>query len=127
MSGGPCNAYSRGTSHRLRIRLQAGCFHLPIVTARGPASAQHPAPTWVNTTLGNVKRSFHGTSHHLSSEHLPRYFAKFSDGFSRRSLLREMIPRLAFVAVHSSPMPYRVLKQAETYAQSGYALSRTDC
>ena len=52
---------------------QAGCFHQPFVTGSGPASARHPALTWVNTILGNIKRSLHGTYHHLSSKHLPRY------------------------------------------------------
>ena len=35
----------------------AGCFHQPFVTGSGPASARHPALTWVNTILGNIKRS----------------------------------------------------------------------
>ena len=95
---------------------QAGCIHQPFVTGSGPQSAQHPALTWVNTILGNVKRSFHGTYHHLSSKHLPRYLAEFSYRFSRRFSLREMFPRLAFVAVRTPPMPYRVLKLAENYA-----------
>ena len=68
------------------------------------------------TILGNIKRSFHGTYHHLSSKHLPRYLAEFSYRFSRRFLLREVFPRLAFVAVRTPPMPYRVLKLAENYA-----------
>ena len=94
---------------------QAGCIHQPFVTGSGPQSARHPALTWVNTILGNVKRSFHGTYHHLSSKHLPRYLAEFSYRFSRRFSLREMFPRLAFVALRTAPMPYRVLKLAENY------------
>ena len=94
----------------------AGCFHLPFVTGSGPASAQHPALTWVNTILANSKRSFYGTYHHLSSKHLPRYLAEFSYRFSHRLSLREMFPRLAFASVRTSPVPYRVLKLAETYA-----------
>ena len=93
----------------------AGCIHQPFVTGSGPQSAQHPALTWVNTILGNVKRSFHGTYHHFSSKHLPRYLAEFSYRFSRRFSLREMFPRLAFVALRTAPMPYRVLKLAENY------------
>ena len=69
-----------------------GCIHQPFVTASGPQSAQHPALTWVNTILGNVKRSFHGTYHHFSSKHLPRYLAEFSYRFSRRFSLPEMFP-----------------------------------
>ena len=68
---------------------QAGCFHQPFVTGSGPASARHPALTWVNTILGNIKRSLHGTYHHLSSKHLPRYLAEFSYRFNRRFSLRE--------------------------------------
>ena len=93
----------------------AGCFHQPFVTGSGPASARHPALTWVNTILGNIKRSLHGTYHHLSFKHLPRYLAEFSYRFNRRFSLSEMFPRLAFVALRTPPMPYRVLKLAENY------------
>ena len=94
---------------------QAGCIQQPFVTGSGPQSAQHPALTWVNTVLGNVKRSLHGTYHQLSSQHLPRYLAEFSYRFSRRFSLREMFPRLAVVALRTAPLPYRVLKLAENY------------
>ena len=57
----------------------------------------------------------HGTYHHLSSKHPPRYLVEFSYRFSRRFSLREMFPRLAFVALRTAPMPYRVLKLAENY------------
>ena len=77
--------------------------------------AKHPALTWVNMILGNVKRSFHGTYHHFSSKHLPRYLAECSYRFSRRFSLREMLPRLAFVAPRTAPMLYRVHKLAENY------------
>ena len=95
---------------------RAGCFHQPFVTGGGPKSARHPALTRVNTILGNIKRSLHGTYHHLSSKHLPRYLAEFSYRFNRRFSLRQMFPRLAFVALRTAPMPYRVLKLAENYA-----------
>ena len=36
---------------------RAGCFHQPFATGGGPASAKHPALSWVNTILGNLKRS----------------------------------------------------------------------
>ena len=95
---------------------EAGCIHQPLVTGSGPKSAQNPALDWVNTILGNIKRSLHGSYHHVSSKHLPRYLAEFSYRFNRRFSLREMFPRLAYVAVRTPPMPYRVLKLAENYA-----------
>ena len=91
---------------------RAGCFHQPFVTGGGPDSAHHPALSWVNTVLGNIKRSLHGSYHHVSSKHLPRYLAEFSYRFSRRFSLGEMFPRLAYVALGASPTPIRVLKLA---------------
>ena len=79
-----------------------GCTHQPFVTRSGPASARHPALTWVNTLLGNIKRRFHGTSHHLSSKHLPRFLAEFSYRSNRRFSLGEMFPRLASVALRTA-------------------------
>ena len=96
-----------------------GCIHQRFVTGSGPESAQDPAVTWVNTIPGNVKRSFHGTHHHFSSKHAPRYLVGFSYRFSRRFSLREMFPRLAFVALRTAPKPYRVLKLAENCFQVG--------
>lgn len=49
------------------------------------------------------------------ASHLPRYLAEFSYRFNRRFSLCEMFPRLAFVALRTAPMPYRVLKLAENY------------
>ena len=72
-------------------------------------------PPAVNGYVEPRKRSFHGTCHHLSSKHLSRYLAEFSYRFSRRFSLREMFPRLAFVALRTAPMPYRVLKLAENH------------
>ena len=92
-----------------------GCIHQPFVTGSEPHSAPHPALTWVNTTLGNIKRSFPGTYHAFSSKHLPRYLAEFSYRFSRRFSLREMFLRLALVALSSAPIPYRVFKLVKTY------------
>ena len=88
----------------------AGCFHQPIVTGNGPASRQHPAFTWVDTILGNIKRSLHGTYYHVNSKHLPRYMAEFSYRFNLRFSLREMLPQLAYVAVRTPPMHCRVLE-----------------
>ena len=59
--------------------------------------------------------SWHVPPTNFSSKHLPRYLAEFSYRFSRRFSLTEMFPRLAFVALRTAPMPYRVLKLAENY------------
>jgi len=93
----------------------AGCVHHPIVTGGGRASVELPAFRWVNTMLGNVKRSLDGTYHAVSAKHLPRYLAEFCYRFNRRFDLRRMIARLAYVAMRTPPMPARLLKMAEIH------------
>ena len=79
----------------------AGCFNRSFVTGGGPTSAQHPAFIRVNTISGNIQRSFHGTYHHLNSNHRPRYLAEFYYRFNRRLSPRAMLPWLAFIALRS--------------------------
>jgi transposase-like protein len=91
----------------------AGCQHEAIVTGGGPASVTLEAFTWINTMIGNVKNSMHGSYHAISERHLPRYLAEFCYRFNRRYKLEEMIPRLGYIAVRTPPMPQRLLSMAE--------------
>lgn len=93
----------------------AGCKHEVIVTGGGPASVSLEAFTWINTMIGNVKNSIHGTYHAVNKKHLPRYLAEFCYRFNRRFKLEDMIPRLGYVAVRTPPMPARLLKLAEVW------------
>jgi hypothetical protein len=95
---------------------RAGCLHQPFMTGGRPDGAQHPALSRVSTVLGNVKRSLHGSYHHVSSKHLPQYLAEFSYRFNRRFSLHDMVTRLAYVALRTTPMPIRVVKLAENHA-----------
>jgi hypothetical protein len=93
----------------------AGCAHEAIRTGSGPAAARTPAFKWVNTALGNIKAAIVGTYRAISSKHVPRYLAEFEYRFNRRYDLVAMIPRLCWASVHTTPMPYRLLKLAEVY------------
>lgn len=93
----------------------AGCEHEAIVTGGGPASVTLEAFTWVNTMIGNVKNSIHGTYHAVSEQHLPRYLAEFCYRFNRRFELADMIPRLGYASVRTPPMPERLLRVAEAW------------
>ena len=53
---------------------------------------------------------------------MPRYLAEFEYRFNRRYDLGAIIPRLAFVALRTAPMPYRFPKLAGVAAQSGNVL-----
>src|SRR5436190_14602501 len=94
----------------------ASCVHHPIITGSGRKAALTPAFKWVNTTLGNIKSAIIGTYRAVRDKHVPRYLAEFEYRFNRRYDLAAMMPRLGYVAVRTSPMPYRLLKLAEVNA-----------
>ncbi len=91
----------------------SGCQHSSIVTGGGPASVTNETFTWVNTMIGNVKNSITGTYHAINPKHLPRYLAEFCYRFNRRFELENMLPRFAYIAARTPPMPVRLLKLAE--------------
>lgn len=91
----------------------AGFQHQPIITGGGHQSMAIAQFQWLNTVLGNVKNSLQGSYHHLSGTHLPRYLGEFCYRFNRRFDLAAMLPRLGKAAVHTPPMPHRLLKLAE--------------
>jgi hypothetical protein len=93
--------------------VNAGCSHTAYTVGGGKQVVDHPAFKWVNTILGNVKNSLKGTYHRFSKKHTPRYLAEFQYRFDRRSDLASMVPRLAYVSVHTPPMPMRLLKLAK--------------
>jgi len=96
--------------------VDAGCTHQAIKTGSGAKAARVPAFKWVNTALGNIKAAITGTYRAIRQKHVPRYLAEFEYRFNRRYDLAAMIPRLAWAAVRTPPMPYRLLKLAEVYA-----------
>ncbi len=91
--------------------------HRSIVTGGGLKSVTKEEFTWVNTMIGNVKNAITGTYHSVGGKHkhLPRYLAEFCYRFNRRFNLANLLPRLAYVAARTPPMPYRLLKLAEAY------------
>jgi hypothetical protein len=93
----------------------AGCEHEAIVTGGGPESVTLEAFTWVNTMIGNVKNSMHGSYHAIRVRHLPRYLAEFCYRFNRCFKLEDMIPRLGYAAVRTPPMTHRLLSIAEAW------------
>jgi transposase-like protein len=96
--------------------VEAGCTHAAIKTGRGSRAAKTPAFKWVNTALGNIKAALVGTYRAVRQKHVPRYLAEFEYRFNRRYKLEDMIPRLAFVALRTVPMPYKLLKLADATA-----------
>ena len=92
----------------------AGCEHQPRITGGGKGSCETPGLRWVNTLLGNVKRAIDGTYHACAPQYAGRYLAEFSYRFNRRYQLADLVPRLAYVAARTPPLPYRLLTLAGT-------------
>lgn len=91
---------------------EAGRIHEPVIAKRLGRSEKLPQFRWVNTVLANIKNSIDAT-YRGARKHASRTLAEFEYRFNRRYDLAAMIPRLAFAAVHTPPMPYRLLKLAE--------------
>ena len=94
---------------------EAGVEHQAVVTGGGAASVELEDFRWLNTIIGNVKNALHGTYHKASPQHRPRYLAEFCYRFNRRFDLAAMLARLGRAAVHTPPMPYRLLSLAEAH------------
>jgi hypothetical protein len=105
---------SDGLSCFLALK-EAGFNHTAIITGGGPASVEIPEFKWVNTIIGNIKKSLHGTFHAVSKKHFSRYLAEFCYRFNRRFDLDQMMPRFCYVAVRTPAMPHRLLKMAECH------------
>jgi len=92
-----------------------GCQHTAIVTGGGPACVTREEFTWINTSIGNIKKSINGAYHAINPKHLPRYLAEFCYRFNRRFKLEDMLPRFTYIAARTPPMPMRLLRLAEDY------------
>jgi len=86
----------------------AGATHMPMRIGRFLNSAKMPRFKWINTLLGNIKSAITGTYRAVRS-HANRTLAEFEYRFNRRFDLAAMIPRLAYAAVRTPPMPCRLL------------------
>jgi transposase-like protein len=95
----------------------AGCTHEPIPHGTGKQSVQHPRFIWINTILGNLKRSLYGTHHAFKApKYGQRYLADFQYRFNRRFDLAAMVPRLAVAALCAMPWPeHRIRATAELH------------
>jgi transposase-like protein len=94
---------------------RSGITHIPLRTSANKA-LQDSTFKWVNTVLGNVKCALVGTYRAIGGKHVPRYLSSFAYRFNRRFTLPDLFVRLAWVALRTPPMPYRLLKLTEVCA-----------
>jgi ISXO2-like transposase domain len=90
----------------------AGMRHVPVVTGSGrPDEIRFK---WVNTGLANLKSAMIGTCRSCDPHHVDRYLAAYEWRFNRRFDLRLNLARLARVAAHTAPAPYRSIAAVRT-------------
>ena len=89
---------------------EAGCRHDSVVCGGGRAAVENPQFYWVNTVLGNLKSSLRSTYHSFQPKYAQRYLSEFEYRFNCRYSLPDLIPRLAWVALRTPPMPEKLLK-----------------
>ncbi len=94
---------------------RANCNHLGFTVGGRLELLDHAAFRWVNTVLGNIKNSLHGSCHTLGKRHIPRHLAEYCFRFNNRFDLSGMLTKLGAAAAITPPMPYRLLKLAEDH------------
>lgn len=92
----------------------SGFEHQAIVIGGGYRSMVIPEFQLLNSLLGNVNNSLHGSYHQISGKLLPCYQGG-RDRFNRRFDLAAMLSRLGWSALQSLPMLHRLLKMAEAF------------
>ena len=91
----------------------AGFTHTPVVVVKAAQNSEKlECFRCVNTILGNIKGALLGTFRAVREKHSPRILAEFEYRFNRRFDLTTIIPRPAWAADRTPPMPYRLLKLA---------------
>ena len=70
------------------------------------SSAKWCLGTLSNGTIGSIRSTYHS----IGSQYAQRYLSEFQYRFNRRFNLSDLIPRLAYVALRTPPMPEKLLK-----------------
>jgi len=94
--------------------IDAGCVHVPtIVGDRKPREL--PEFAWVNTVLGNLKRTLAGAHHAFDyRKYAAHYLAAFAYRFNRRFDLHTLVVRLIVAVARCKPRSEQVIRQAES-------------
>jgi hypothetical protein len=103
--------------------IDAGCVHLPTVGSdREPRDL--PEFAWVNTVLGNLKRTLAGARHAFTyRKYAAHSLAAFAYRFNRRFDLHTLVVRLIVAVARCKPRPEQVIRQAESPCQRGGRLT----
>ncbi len=116
--GIPCNAAWRLRHKRMQVMLgrggqqrRSGRVQMDDAYLGGErAAVEKDEFYWVSTALGSLKTALRSSCHPFDAKYAQRCLAEFEYRFNRRCRLADRVPRLAFVALRTPPMPERLLK-----------------
>ena len=92
---------------------KAGCVHLPTVVGQ-KKPRDLPQFRWVNTVLGNVKRSLGGAHHAFKfAKYARTYLAAYAYRFNRRFDLTDLVIKLLVDVVRSPALTEKKIRKAE--------------
>jgi len=69
----------------------------------------HELFPWVHISLSNLKRFLLGTHHQVQPKHLKRYVAEFNYRLNRRTMEKDMLPRLLRACLESTTITFQQL------------------
>lgn len=102
------------------------CLHMPIVVGRAQPK-ELPEFHWVDTVLGNLRRTVAGAHHGLKfGKYADAYLAGFAYRFSRRFDLRALVAWLIVDVARAKPKSLRVVRQVEEHCLSGPIMQAAD-
>lgn len=91
---------------------KAGCVHLPTVVGQ-KKPRDLPKFRWVNTVLGNVKRSLGGAHHAFKfAKYARTYLAAYAYRFNRRFDLTDLVIKLVVDGVRSPALTEKKIRKA---------------
>ncbi len=93
--------------------VDAKCLHEPSVVGRAKPR-ELPQFQWVNTVLGNLKRTFAGAHHSFKfHKYAASYLAGFAYRFNHRFDLKGLVACLIVDVARSEPKTQRTIRKAE--------------
>ena len=94
----------------------AGIQHEPNTVGYERKSTEMECFLWINTILGNLKRSLSGTFHSFRfRKYAHRYLAEYQYRFNRRSRLSDLPIRCFYACAQTKPNPEKTLRLADSW------------
>lgn len=92
---------------------EMGFNHITEVVGSHRQAAKNPTFFWINTVLGNLKKTVKGTYQSIKSKYVSRYLAEFQYRFNSRFDLKEMFRSLTIASLNTFPVSESNLRLPE--------------